>query len=154
MMEQDWTHSTVTQGHLQSLVSQGIKMAAELMGSRMVEEPVSPMPVEGYVVSFAAFYERGFGVSSHQFHHSLLEHYHLELHNLTPSGILHIASFMTLCVAYMRIDPHFDLWNYFFRVWRTLVPDAELTIAGEGAWLSMLTVGMASILILKSTCPN
>jgi hypothetical protein len=47
-----------------------------------------------------------------------------------PSGILHIASFMTLCVAYMRIDPHFDLWNYFFRVRRTLVSDVELTIGG------------------------
>jgi hypothetical protein len=25
-----------------------------------------------------------------------------------------MAAFMTLCEAYMGIEPHFDLWNYFF----------------------------------------
>jgi hypothetical protein len=32
-------------------------------------------------------------------------------------GILHIMAFVTLCEAYMKIDPHFDLWNHFFRIW-------------------------------------
>jgi hypothetical protein len=40
----------------------------------------------------------------------------MQLHNLTPSGILHIVAFVTLCNAFMGIDHHFDLWNYFFRV--------------------------------------
>jgi hypothetical protein len=30
-----------------------------------------------------------------------------------PSVILHMAAFVTLCEAYMGIDPHFNLWNYF-----------------------------------------
>jgi hypothetical protein len=34
---------------------------------------------------------------------------------LTPSGILHMAAFVALCEAYMGIEPHFNLWNYFFR---------------------------------------
>jgi hypothetical protein len=25
-----------------------------------------------------------------------------------------MAAFVTLCEAYMGIEPHFDLWNYFF----------------------------------------
>jgi hypothetical protein len=62
-----------------------------------------------------AFYERVFSVSSHQFLHSLLQFYGLELHHLTPSGILHMAAFMTLCESYMGIEPHFNLWNSFFR---------------------------------------
>jgi hypothetical protein len=37
----------------------------------------------------------------------LLLHYGLELHNLTPSGIMHIAAFVTLCEAYMGIDSFF-----------------------------------------------
>jgi hypothetical protein len=45
----------------------------------------------------AMFYERGFGVPSHRFLHSLLQFYVLELHHLTPMGILHMAAFMTLC---------------------------------------------------------
>jgi hypothetical protein len=77
---------------------------------------MSSVPAEGYVVSSVAFYEMGFGVSSHRFHLLLLQHYRPELHNLTPWRILHIAAFVTLCEAYTRIDPHFDLWNYFFHV--------------------------------------
>jgi hypothetical protein len=29
-------------------------------------------------------------------------------------GIWHMAAFVTLCEAYMGIEPHFNLWNYFF----------------------------------------
>jgi hypothetical protein len=86
MAEQDWTPSTVMQGHLQSHVSQGFMTAMELVACRVPEDPVFPSPVYGYVVTFLAFYERGFGVPSHQFLHWLLQYYDLELHNLTPSG--------------------------------------------------------------------
>jgi hypothetical protein len=50
---------------------------------------------------------------------------------LTPSGNLHIAAFMTLCEAYMGIEPHFDLWNYFFhaRLWQG--SDAEAAMWGS-----------------------
>jgi hypothetical protein len=53
-------------------------------------------------------------VPSHRFLFLLLLFYSLELYHLTPPGILHIAAFMTLCEAYMGIEPHIDLWNYFF----------------------------------------
>jgi hypothetical protein len=56
-------------------------------------------------------------VPSHLFLYSLLQFYALELHHLTPSGILHMAAVMTLCDAYMGIEPHIDMWNYFFRTW-------------------------------------
>jgi hypothetical protein len=130
------TPSKVMLEHLQKLVSQGFMMATELMTCHMPENPMSPAPVERYVVSFMAFYERGFGVPSHRFLYSLLQHYCLELHNLTPSGILHITAFVTLCEAYMGIDPYFDQWNYFFCVRRPQDPNAGLTISGGGAWLS------------------
>jgi hypothetical protein len=58
-------------------------------------------------------------VPSHQFLRSLQQFYGLELHHLTPSGILHMAAFVTLCKvymgeAYMGTEPHFNLWNYLF----------------------------------------
>jgi hypothetical protein len=83
------------------------------------------------MVTFVGYYERGFGAPTHQFLHSLLRHYDMELHNLTPSGVLHIVNFVTLCEACMGIDPHFDTWNYFFCVWRPQDPDAELTISRD-----------------------
>jgi hypothetical protein len=72
MMEQDWTPSKVTQGHLQNLAKQGFMMAAELAAYRVPENPALPPPVERCVVSFMAFYERGFGMPSHRFLHMLL----------------------------------------------------------------------------------
>jgi hypothetical protein len=77
------------------------------------------------------FYEQGFGVPSHQFLLSLLQFYALELHHLTPSGILHMAAFVTLWEAYMRIEPHFDLWNYFFHTRLQQGLDAEVAVLGS-----------------------
>jgi hypothetical protein len=116
MAEHDWTPSKVMQGHLQNLTKQGFMTVAELMACRVLEDPVFPEPAEGYVVSFVAFYERGFGTPSHWFLCSFLQYYSLGLHNLTPSRMLHIAAFMTLCEVYLGVDPKFDLWNYFFHV--------------------------------------
>jgi hypothetical protein len=47
-------------------------MAAELAAYRVPENPALPPPVERCVVSFMAFYERGFGMPSHRFLHMLL----------------------------------------------------------------------------------
>jgi hypothetical protein len=39
----------------------------------------------------------------------------LGIASLSPLGILHMAALVTLCEAYIRIEPYFNLWNYFFR---------------------------------------
>jgi hypothetical protein len=39
---------------------------------------------------------------------------------------------MTLCEAYIGIEPHFDMWNYFFLVRHLKDLNAELTILGHG----------------------
>jgi hypothetical protein len=116
MAEQDWTPSIITLSHLQKLEKQGFMTVAELVACRVPEDPALPVPLRAYVVSFVAFYEQGFGMPPHRFLHSLLWYYGLELHHLAPSGVFHIAPFVTLCEDYLEIAPDFDLWNYFFRV--------------------------------------
>jgi hypothetical protein len=69
-------------------------------------------------------------VPSHQFLCSLLHFYGLELHHLTPLGILHIEAFVTLCETYMRIEPHFDMWNHFFCTRLLQGSGAEATVLG------------------------
>jgi hypothetical protein len=69
-------------------------------------------------------------VPPHQFLRSLLQYYGLELHHLSPSGVLHIAAFVALCEAYLGIDPDLDLWKYFFRVHHPQDLEVELTISG------------------------
>jgi hypothetical protein len=53
--------------------------------------------------------QQEFGVPLHRFLHLLLQFYGLELHHLNSLWILHIASFITLCEAYMGIEPYFNL---------------------------------------------
>jgi hypothetical protein len=131
MAKQDWTPSTVTMGHSQKLVKLGFMTVVELMACRVLEDPTFPAPVEGYVVSFVAFYVLGFGTPSHRFLRLLLQHYGLELHHLTHLGVLHIATLMTLCNAYLGIDPEFDLWNYLLRVRCPQDPEAEIMISRD-----------------------
>jgi hypothetical protein len=116
MAELGWHLLETTQEHLQNLVSQGYMPAVKLATCCVPTDPAFPALGVGYVMACSAFYERGFDVPPHRFLHSLLYFYGLELHHLTPSGILHIAAFITLCQAYMGIKPHINLWNYFFRV--------------------------------------
>jgi hypothetical protein len=67
-------------------------VAAELEACRVLEDPAFPTPVEGYVVSFVVFDERGFIIPPHRFLRSLLR----------------IMAFVTLCEAYLRIDRELD----------------------------------------------
>jgi hypothetical protein len=105
MAEQDWTPSTVMHGHLQKLMKHGFMAVTELESCRVLEDPVFPPPTKGNVVSFVVFYERQFAMPPHRFLCLLLQYYNLELHHLTPSGVLHIVTFVTLCEAYLGIDP-------------------------------------------------
>jgi hypothetical protein len=89
--------------------------ATELATCHVPEDHAYPALAWGYVMACSTFYERGFGVPSHQFLRYLLWSYGLELHHLTPSGILHMATFVTMCEAYIGIVPYFNLWSYFFR---------------------------------------
>jgi hypothetical protein len=114
MAEQDWTLSIVTLSHLQKLVKHGFMEVAELEVCQVLKDHAFPAPIEGYAVSFTTFYEKGFDVPLHQFLRLLLWYYGLELHHLTPSGVLHIMAFVTLSEANLGIDPDLDLWKDFF----------------------------------------
>ena len=46
----------------------------------------------------------------------LLDYYDVELQHLTPNGVQHMAAFVALCEGFLGIDPHFDLWRYFFTI--------------------------------------
>jgi hypothetical protein len=42
-----------------------------------------------------------------------------------------MAAFVTLCKAYMGIEPRFDLWNYFFRARLQQGLDVEAVVLGS-----------------------
>jgi hypothetical protein len=75
-----------------------------------------PKSPSGYRVLFLAFLLRGLSFPAHEFLHGFLFVYGVQLHQLTPNSILHIACFVTLCESFLGIDPHWNLWRFLFRL--------------------------------------
>jgi hypothetical protein len=65
---------------------------------------------------FFAFLLRGLSFPAHEFLRGLLFVYGVQLHQLTPNSILHIACFVTLCESFLGIEPHWILWKFLFRL--------------------------------------
>jgi hypothetical protein len=51
---------------------------------------------------------------------------------LTPNSILHLAIFITLCEAFLGIEPHFGLWKKIFFVKRYNCTGGSFVIGGVG----------------------
>ena len=58
----------------------------------------------------------GLGFPIFYFFRGLLYHWGVQVHHLTPNSILHISIFVRLCEAFLGIEPHFDLFQYFFHL--------------------------------------
>jgi hypothetical protein len=75
-----------------------------------------PKPPSGYRVMFLAFLLHDLSFPAHEFLRGLLFVYGVQLHQLTPNSILHIACFITLCESFLGVEPHWILWKYLFRL--------------------------------------
>ena len=67
-------------------------------------------PWAGEVVSFLAFHECGLGYPTHWFLCKLLNEWGLELQHLNPTRVLHTASFVTICEAFLGMEPHVNFF--------------------------------------------
>jgi hypothetical protein len=109
----DWTASTMTKRDEKKVRS------IELISDR--EEDIRlpgsdsrPNPLAGFTIMFAAFLFRGLSLPAHEFLRCLLLSYGIQLWQLTPNSILHLAIFITTCEAFLGIDPHWVLWKKIF----------------------------------------
>jgi hypothetical protein len=75
---------------------------------------IIPRPPAGFRVIFLAFLLRGFFLPPHPFLRGLLFAYEIQLHDLNPNTILHIACFIMLCEFFLGIEPHWALWRRIF----------------------------------------
>ena len=93
-----------------------------------------PNPNLGERVCFVSFLLWGAGFPIHPFLRGLLEYYGLQLHNLTPGSILHIAGFVALCELFLGYEAHFDLWRKYF----CLIPRSQkgsiFKVGGAKVW--------------------
>ena len=112
-----WHRSDVTYARMEGLVKRGILSGRTDAAEWLVpgHEDV-PAPPDGYVVSFAPFHEHGLAVPRYPFFQGLLHHYQIELQHLNSNMIQHIMTFIMMCEGYLGIEPHFELWRYFFSI--------------------------------------
>jgi hypothetical protein len=73
------------------------------------DDDIIPRPSEGSWVTFLSFLLHGLSLPAQEFLHGLLFVYGMQLHQLMPNSILHIACFITLCEAFLGVDPHWGL---------------------------------------------
>jgi hypothetical protein len=104
-----WARSSVTERKLEDLVRDRLLRPRVSQTQPEWRVPPSnhrePPPPEGYVVSFMAFHERGFGVPASPFMRALLHYYKVELHHLAPNSISQAAIFMAVCEGYLGMEP-------------------------------------------------
>jgi hypothetical protein len=81
---------------------------------------IIPRPPPGFQVIFIAFLLRGLYLPPHPFLRGLLFAYGIQLHDLNPNSILHIACFITLYECFLGIEPHWALWRRIFAIRRPL----------------------------------
>jgi hypothetical protein len=81
---------------------------------------IIPWPPPRFWVIFIAFLLRGLSFPPHPFLRGLLFAYGIQLHDLNPNSILHIACFITLCECFLGIEPHWALWRRIFVIRRPL----------------------------------
>jgi hypothetical protein len=70
---------------------------------------IIPRHPSGFRVIFIAFLLRGLSLPPHPFLRGLLFAYGIQLHDLNPNTILHIACFIMLCECFLGIEPHWVL---------------------------------------------
>ena len=50
----------------------------------------------------------------HWFLRGLLNEWGLELQHLNPTRVLHVAGFVTVCEAFLGMEPHVDFFRWIF----------------------------------------
>ena len=62
------------------------------------------------------FFCSGARVPATHFHAQVIFYYGLGFHHMAPNSILHLASFIMVCEAFLHYDLHFVLWLTIFGI--------------------------------------
>jgi hypothetical protein len=142
-----WERSSVTRLALGDLVSAG-QLAANEEGrsAEWIVLPAgdhAPNPLEGYVVSFIRFHERGFAAPASRFMRALCHRYSVELYNFAPNAILQVATFVGVWERYLGIPVNWELWIHLFRAELFTQPTTEQRTQFVGVWEGYLGMSLA-----------
>ncbi|KAK1653003.1 hypothetical protein QYE76_070808 [Lolium multiflorum] len=115
-------------------VAEGPKLRIDILRAGDVILPVRFLgfdPHLGFYCDLLSFLHRGLSLPTHGFLLHLLRTYEIKV-QLTPNSILHVAVFITLCEAFLGIEPHFGLWKKIFYVKRYSSSNGYFVTGGVG----------------------
>ncbi|KAK1694268.1 hypothetical protein QYE76_010965 [Lolium multiflorum] len=130
-VSRDWSASAISNRDINKLRALGFISASE-DDIRLPGAVSRPKPPKGFTVMFIAFLFRGLSLPAHEFLRSLLFFYGIQLWQLTPNSILHLSIFITVCEAFLGIDPHWGLWRKIFYVKRHNDSNGPPVVGGVG----------------------
>ncbi|KAK1681519.1 hypothetical protein QYE76_042367 [Lolium multiflorum] len=130
-VSRDWSASAISSRDINKLRNLGFISASE-EDIRLPGAVTRPKPPKGFTVMFVAFLFRGLSLPAHEFLRSLLFFYGIQLWQLTPNSILHLSIFITVCEAFLGIDPHWGLWRKIFYVKRHNDSNDPPVVGGVG----------------------
>ena len=113
---QEWKSSKCTDFHLLNLVESHLLQPRSVIHWRHSDGESFPHERGNESIIFLPHVLWGLGFPISDFSRGLLHHWGVQVHHLTPNSILHISIFVHLCEAFLGIEPHFDLFQYFFRL--------------------------------------
>ncbi|KAK1646066.1 hypothetical protein QYE76_063871 [Lolium multiflorum] len=124
----EWERSKISTQDINMLKKLGISKKPKALC--FPSEESYPTPPMGYRVSFVDHLICGLSTPIHPFLRGLLFIYGLQLHHLTPNSILHISIFITLCEAFLGVQPNWALWKRIFFCRRNGSPNVAYNIGG------------------------
>ncbi|KAK1617679.1 hypothetical protein QYE76_023196 [Lolium multiflorum] len=130
-VSRDWSASAISSRDINKLRTLGFISASE-EDIRLPGPVTRPKPPKGFTIMFAAFLFRGLSLPAHEFLRSLLFFYGIQLWQLTPNSILHLSIFITVCEAFLGIEPHWGLWRKIFYVKRHNDSNGPPVVGGVG----------------------
>ncbi|KAK1686268.1 hypothetical protein QYE76_047116 [Lolium multiflorum] len=108
----EWERSKISNQDLNLMKKLGLMKKEGSL--RFPSEESYPSPPIEYRVSFVDHLIRGLSTPIHDFLRGLLFFYGVQLHQLTPNSILHVAIFITLCECFLGVQPNWALWKRIF----------------------------------------
>ncbi|KAK1680807.1 hypothetical protein QYE76_041655 [Lolium multiflorum] len=130
-VSRDWSASAISNRDINKLRALGFISESE-DDIRLPGAVSRPKPPKGFTVMFTAFLFGGLSLPAHEFLRSLLFFYGIQLWQLTPNSILHLSIFITVCEAFLGIDPHWGLWRKIFYVKRHNDSNGPPVVGGVG----------------------
>jgi hypothetical protein len=100
------------------LLCQGrVLPSADLVGSHPASGERVPAPQPGETVVFYDNFPRGFALPASNFLRQFMDHFHLQPHHIGANAMMTLATFATLCEAYLGIWPNVELfrWLIYFK---------------------------------------